>query len=187
MRRLAVFFPGIGYTAEKPLLYHSRRIAERNGYETLKISYTGFPDNVMGDREKMQESCRIALAQTRNLLNNVNLNDLSDVLFIGKSIGTVISAETAFEYGMNDIIRFILYTPLIDVFEYPISNAIVFTGTKDPWTGSDRNPVPDICRKRKLSCHVIPDGNHSLETDNPLHDIEQLQQIMKMTEQFIKG
>ena len=28
MKRLAIVFPGIGYTAEKPLLHYSRRIAE---------------------------------------------------------------------------------------------------------------------------------------------------------------
>ena len=33
MPKLAVIFPGIGYTAYKPLLYYSRRIAANFGYE----------------------------------------------------------------------------------------------------------------------------------------------------------
>ena len=33
MGKLAVIFPGIGYTADKPLLYYSRRIAANLGYE----------------------------------------------------------------------------------------------------------------------------------------------------------
>ena len=49
MKRLAIVFPGIGYTAEKPLLHYSRRIAERFGYETEIVPYSGFPKKVKGD------------------------------------------------------------------------------------------------------------------------------------------
>ena len=52
MKRLAIVFPGIGYTAEKPLLHYSRRIAERFGYETGIVPYSGFPKKVKGDKEK---------------------------------------------------------------------------------------------------------------------------------------
>ena len=33
MKKLAVFFPGIGYTADKPLLYYSRKLAAELDYE----------------------------------------------------------------------------------------------------------------------------------------------------------
>ena len=42
MKKIAVFFPGIGYTADKPLLYFSRRIAAAHGYEIRIMNYTGF-------------------------------------------------------------------------------------------------------------------------------------------------
>ena len=33
MKRLAVFFPGIGYTVDKPLMHYSRRLAEKHGFD----------------------------------------------------------------------------------------------------------------------------------------------------------
>ena len=55
MSKLAVFFPGVGYTVDKPLLHYSRRIAADAGYEIKLLPYTGFPDKVknffgIGDR-----------------------------------------------------------------------------------------------------------------------------------------
>ena len=95
MKRLAIVFPGIGYTAEKPLLHYSRRIAERFGYETGIVPYSGFPKKVKGDKEKMLRSCEIALTQAKEFLAEVCLAPYEDVLFIGKSIGTVAAAEIA--------------------------------------------------------------------------------------------
>lgn len=41
MKKLAVFFPGIGYHCDKPLLYYSRKMAEQNGYdERITLTYT---------------------------------------------------------------------------------------------------------------------------------------------------
>ena len=41
MSKLAVFFPGLGYTTEKPLLHFGLDIVREHGYkECRKISYT---------------------------------------------------------------------------------------------------------------------------------------------------
>ena len=37
--KLAVIFPGIGYTADKPLLYYASRLARHYGYQILAVSY----------------------------------------------------------------------------------------------------------------------------------------------------
>ena len=40
-KKLAVFFPGIGYTVDKPLLYYSRKLAASAGYDIRLLPYTG--------------------------------------------------------------------------------------------------------------------------------------------------
>ena len=35
--KLAVIFPGIGYTADKPLLYYASRLARHYGYQILAV------------------------------------------------------------------------------------------------------------------------------------------------------
>lgn len=37
MKKLAVFFPGIGYTVDKPLMHYSRRLAAEAGFQCLSV------------------------------------------------------------------------------------------------------------------------------------------------------
>lgn len=44
MKKLAIFFPGIGYHCDKPLLYYARKLTQECGYEEsilLSYSYDG--------------------------------------------------------------------------------------------------------------------------------------------------
>lgn len=186
MKRLAVIFPGIGYTAGKPLLHYCRRLAERFGYETVILPYSGFPKKVTGDRDRLRKSCELALKQAKELLADTDLDSFGDVLFIGKSIGTVVAADIAAKSSAKDHIRFIIYTPLEETFSYPLSDAVVFTGSEDPWVGGETSRIPALCGERGIPCFVVPDANHSLETDDPQKDIQNLQEIMRHTAAFIR-
>ncbi len=186
MKRLAVVFPGIGYTAEKPLLYYSRRIAERFGYESLIIPYSGFPKKVKGDRSKLKKSCEIALSQAEEFLAGIDLADYEDILMIGKSIGSVAAANIAAKSSAGDHIRLLLYTPLEETFAYPVRNAIAFTGSADPWAGGEENRIPALCERNEIACMIIEGANHSLETLDPQADIRNLKEIMDRTTGFIR-
>ena len=37
-QKLAVFFPGIGYHNDKPLLYYSQKLAKEFGFECIKVN-----------------------------------------------------------------------------------------------------------------------------------------------------
>ena len=71
MKKLAVLFPGIGYTMDRPLLHFCRRIAANHGYEIKQLHFTGFPSDVRGDREKMELCYILARVQTRDQLLTV--------------------------------------------------------------------------------------------------------------------
>ncbi len=187
MKKLAIFFPGIGYTADKPLLYHSRRLAEAAGYEIRVIRYSGFPKNVRGDPEKMAECYRIARAETRKQLGGGDLAAWDDILLIGKSIGTIIAGRLAAKSAFRDRIRLLLYTPMEDTFRFDFGPALVFTGSEDPWVGRGDSRIPGLCRERGIPCRVIPGGNHSLETGDPLEDLKVLSAVMEETDRFIRA
>ena len=187
MKKLAVFFPGIGYTVDKPLLHYSRRLAAERGYEIKLLPYGGFPHGVKGDREKMAECYRLALAQSEQMLAGVDWTGYDDILFVGKSIGTILAARFAAKSPAQDRIRLVLYTPLEDTFVYPFGRAIVFTGSADPWVGGEKSCIPALCREREIPCFTIPGANHSLETARPVEDIDALHKIMRETERFLRG
>ena len=183
MARLAVFFPGIGYTQDKPLLYYSRRIAAECGYDIRILSYSGFPEKIRGDRRKMEASFRIALSQSEEMLSDLDLTSFEDVLFVGKSLGTIAAAKIASESAAK--IRQIMYTPLEDTFLFQVRNAIAFTGAADPWVGMDNSRISLLCRERNIPCFVIPGANHSLESKDLLADLEHLQMVLRETRKFI--
>jgi len=185
VKRLAVFFPGIGYTLDMPLLYHSRRLAAAAGYEIKLLPYGGFPGNVRGDREKMAECFRLALTQAQAMLVDTHLTAYDDIVFAGKSIGTILAARFAAKSPAGDRIRLVLYTPMEEAFVRPSGRAVAFTGSADPWVGGADGRIPALCKQRGIPCRVIDGANHSLETGDPLRDLDVLRDIMAETERFL--
>jgi len=184
--KLAVIFPGIGYTADKPLLYFGRRIAVDCGYEIRIMDYKGFPPKVKGDRNRMEESFFIALRQAEEMLAGVDFAEYDDVVFIGKSIGTIVAAKIAAESPAKDRIRQVLYTPLEDTFRFPIGEAIAFTGDDDPWVGKENSRIPALCEEQGITYRLVPHANHSLESKDVFADMKELRKVMKETEAFLK-
>ena len=184
MKKLAVFFPGIGYTVDKPLMHYSRRLAADAGFEVLLLPYSGFPQKVKGDRAKMEESYQIALSQSIEMLSGTDFSEFDTILFVGKSIGTIVAAEIASRSPVPERIHYVLYTPLENTFAFPLGSAIAFTGDADPWVKD--GIIPRLCQERDIPCHIIPDANHSLETGDVEEDIDTLKKIMKKTRKFIR-
>lgn len=161
MKKLAVFSPGIGYTVDKPLMYYSRRQASALGYEIRLLPYGGFPDKVKGDRDKMVKSFDMAWSQAQSMMADWNLEDFEEMLFIGKSVGTIVAAAVASQSRVKDRIRLVLYTPLEETFSFPLEDAVVFTGWGDPWVGKEKSRIPELCRERGITCYMYQDANHS--------------------------
>ena len=187
MKRLAVFFPGIGYTVDKPLMYYSRRIAAGLGYEIKLLPYGGFPKKIIGSRERMEASYQIALRQTGEMLSDVDFSAYEELLFVGKSIGTIAAAQTASDPAVKERTRLVFYTPLEETFGFDCGDAIVFTGSADPWVGQKESRIPALSGKKGYPCFLIPEANHSLESGDVQQDLKNLQKIMEETERFIRG
>ena len=185
MSKLAVFFPGIGYTVDKPLMYYSRKLAAEIGYEIRLLSYSGFPEKKRGDDDRMQKSVRIAIDQSREQMKDLDLSAYEDVLFIGKSIGTIASAVLYSESAAKDRIRLILYTPLEETFRFPAAaeGTIVFHGTADPWAKTEE--ITRICEEKGLPLFLTKKANHSLECGKVSKDIKTIREVMKTVEEFI--
>lgn len=179
--KLAVLFPGIGYTCDKPLLYYSARLARQHGYEILPVPYTGFPENVKGDAQKMKEAFSIALAQAEELLQNVNWDSFTQILFISKSVGTAVSAAYADRHHLQ--VRNILFTPLVETFSFLTDGAIAFHGTADPW--ADTDTLRQLAAKRNVPLFLTDQANHSLETGDVVKDLHILETVLQQVAQYI--
>ncbi len=175
----AVLFPGIGYTNDRSLLYFSGRIAASAGYDVIRVSYSGFPKGAKGDSEKMRQCYAIAKEQAEQQLKDVEWD--GDVLFISKSIGTVVASDYAAEHGIDA--GSILFTPLADTFRFPHGRALAFHGTADPW--ADTKEITSLCEEQKLPLYIEKDANHSLETGDVKRDLAILLRAMGVVRDFV--
>ena len=188
MRKLAVIFPGIGYLFDRPLLYYSRKLAENLGYEIVPVYYSGFEKGMKGSAQKMQRAFEQACRQADDILKDVNFSNCADIVFISKSIGTAVAVRYALQNGIAA--RQILYTPVDGTVRFlpelkkSGAGTIAFTGTADPWVTPGY--IEKAFDENAMPLQVVEGTNHSLESGNVIEDIGMLQEIMRITESFLK-
>ena len=185
--KLAVYFPGIGYHCDKPLLYYGRDVAYECGYDKyININYTCDIKNIRGNNDLMRKAFEQLYAQAEEQLEEIEFNENDDVIFISKSIGTVVAAAYAERKGLymkNINLKNVFYTPLELTFDFEAKNGIAFMGTCDPWV--EKEVVVEACRKADLKLYIIKNANHSLEVEDVMVNLENLKKIMEETMKYI--
>ncbi len=178
-KKIAVIFPGMGYHCDKPLLYYSKKIAAKNEYEVIELNYDFEYEVHKSDKEKVFED---AYSKAVEILSEVDFSAYSRIVFIGKSIGTVVAAKYNIDYDV--VAELIIFTPVPETFAF-IQNAdcIIFHGSNDPMCDTDI--VVDYCEENCLTYGVIPKANHSLETGNVIEDIETVKNVMSTVEKIL--
>ena len=181
-RQLAVIFPGMGYNKDKPLLYYSSKLVQGRGYELINIEYHDLPEKVRGDAAKLKIAADMAYDQAAEQLDAFPFSVYEDILFIGKSIGTVIAAKFAMVHDLKT--RQIWYTPVEATFSFGLRNAIAFIGEADPW--SDLSIVRKLADENGITLWTYPECNHSLESADVIRNIEYMNSVMRLTKEFIE-
>ena len=180
--KLAVFFPGLGYNCDKPLLYYSRKLVTKAGYtNTVCLNYRYEKAGIQGNRAKMLEAFDNIYEQAKISLEDIEWEKYDDILFVSKSIGTAVA--TVFANKNNLSVKHVLYTPLEETYMNNFQNAIAFIGTKDPW--SDVSKVITSSQNIGVPIYVIDGANHSLETEDTLNNIKIISEVMEETNKFI--
>lgn len=181
--KLAVFFPGIGYHCDKPLLYYTRELVREYGYDQIiNLNYFCEAQNIRGDEKKIREAGEILYRQTEAQLASIDFDDYEEILFVSKSIGTAVAAAYVMRHNIK--CKNIWYTPLVQTFEFDPHDGIVFTGTHDPWCPKD--VVKNLCVKAQIPCFEYERANHSLEVAAVNDNLQILQQIMEQSLQYIR-
>lgn len=173
--KIAVFFPGIGYHCDKPLLYYSGKIAGQYQYELCRVNYVELS-------RSLDEAFAQALAQAEELLAKIDWSRYEDILFVSKSVGTVVAAAYAKRHGIK--CKNIYYTPVEQTFMFDPQHGIVFHGTDDSWV--ETSVVTAKCREYNLPMHIIEGVNHSLEAqDDAMRNLRILQRVMELTKSYV--
>lgn len=173
--KLMVLFPGMGYTCDKPLLHYAKAYGFLNGYDILCINY----GKMTFDKTKVLSSIAPAYDIAKAALNQIDLIKYKHILFISKSLGTVVAGQLSKEYTWD--IQNIFLTPLKETIPYMNHcKDVTISGDHDPMLSSD-----DLqwIQKQPITSFIYPNANHSLEVeDDPMQSIAYLHQVAKIYE-----
>lgn len=179
--KICVLFPGVGYHCDKPLLYYSGKLAAQDGYEVVKLNFSGFQKGIRGSSEKVGSAADAALSMVEKQLAETDFSVYDEAVFIGKSIGTVACLAYRQKYGIKA--KCILLTPLEQTFEYDAADSTAFHGTSDPW--ADTELIERLCRENDVPLHEYDRANHSLETGDTSCDLKNIVDVMEKLKKLI--
>lgn len=131
----------------------------------------------------MKEAFESLYTQAEKILEEIEWDSYDEILFVSKSIGTIIAAAYAQKHSIQNL-RNIIYTPLVQTFNFEPQNALAFIGTADAW--SDANDIIRLANEQKIPIEVYGNCNHSLECEDTLRNIEILNDVMTKTKDFIR-
>ena len=180
-KNLAVIIPGIGYTKDKPILYYSSKLLKEMGYEIRDVFFSGMPENIMKDDSLKLLVVKLAYEQITEQRSGVKFSEYDNVVFVGKSLGTIATAKYVQDTGINA--KQIWYTPLEKTFEYYVGKTIAFIGDADPW--SDIKKIRALAEEKGADLTVYEACNHSLESGDILRDIGTLEDSLRKMWDFL--
>ena len=178
MDKKAIVFPGVGYTKDRPLLYYAGKLAVKNGYKLKAVDFSGldWSKEKLKDKEFLRKTLERCMAITEKALEDAGDISHDEVVFISKSIGTVVATAYAKTKQINA--KQICFSPLEMIGDHVNeAGAVLFCGDADPYASYP--VIESIAKEKKLRMHRIEGGNHSLETGNIFTDIDNMRMMMQ--------
>ncbi len=178
---LVILLPGIGYTCDKALLDYSKKLACQLGFDVLPIEY-GF----QAARKQLVHSdeFNIVIKETKEIIIKALNEKYKKIIFIGKSIGTLIQASIQ-DKLVGYKIKNIYLTPISETIKAGIKdNSLVILGNADPMIKSESLYM--LRNNSNIKFIEIEGADHSLNIkDDAIKSIEILGTIMKREKEYL--
>ena len=175
-KKIVILFPGANYSTECPLLYYAGFKFEVRGYEKLSISYDNLHKQDKPFEELIIEVGNVVLSQ----LLNFDLTKYDDIVFVSKSVGTIIDGWT--DEKMSNKVRHIYLTPLKETLPYikRKNNIIaVIAGKEDRYL--DAEILKNHCTEDNINLTQIDGAGHSLEVWGDMdRNLQILKEVVKI-------
>ena len=184
---LAVLLPGIGYTLDRSLMDYSKNLAVEKGYDVLPIEYGFQAVRKKIDKDNMKD-VEVVINESYELLKLSLENRYEKVIFIGKSLGTVVQRmleEKIRKENYDGEIINIYLTPIDKTCELGIKeNSLVVCGTKDPMITSENREK--LSHMSNINYIEVDGAGHSLAIKNDvMRSIEALKTVIYAEKEFI--
>ncbi|MEG0439489.1 MAG: alpha/beta family hydrolase [Solibacillus sp.] len=186
---ICVMLSGTGYTYEKPLLYYSTMQMIEADYDLVQIHYS-YDSSCF--KMNPLDFINIIIEDVDSVITEVfSTKKYEQVIFIGKSLGTL---PIAFKYSKAAYFqdaKLILLTPLLQIEGFHESvmesqkDILMIIGTEDVYY--IKESVDALRHKGNVNLIEIDGANHSLEIEptNTKESLIVMEQVMKELNKFL--
>lgn len=185
---LAVIYPGLHYSCDRPLLHYTAQLLINHGLDVLQLNtdYTKPEFQEMPEEDRRHQIYVDSLAAVESGLAQEQYTRL---VLVGKSIGTIPLAYMAAR-DFTQATSLIWFTPLLHKPE--LVQAAARTRHRSMYIAGNNDPIVDpralelIHRSRSAHVHIMVDADHSLEIPGDVHaSILTLGVVMKIIDRFL--
>lgn len=158
---MVVCFPGTGFTCKEALFERCVERFTARGYDSVKLDFSHIP---FREIETMEEAVSVARRAVKRQLSEVDFAEYGDVVWISKSLGTILAALFEEEYAC--VPRQLYLTPLPETLRLirPESSILALVlGTQDRFLTGDA--LAKFCEERNARCCIIDGVDHSLKDE----------------------
>jgi len=158
---IAVCFPGTGFTCKEALFERLAADYAARGYDVIRLDFSHIP---FREIESLEEALAVAQRAVKRQLIHAAFSDYGDVVFLSKSLGTILAAQAERDYGIRP--RHLFLTPLNRTLSLirPETRVIAMVlGTQDRFLTGRALAV--YCEERGIRYCLVDGVNHSLKDD----------------------
>lgn len=187
---LAIFFPGVGYNNDMPLLYYPTELMSQRNIDILRVDYKYNEKEEFANTtfEEKKEWIRAdAITSVENILKK---KEYKKIIIVCKSIGTIAGVETLSAIDKLQKAEVIWLTPLCHNEEIvnrlnSIENrSLIIIGTGDKCFVQQN--LDKLKEKGNYEVMEIPDADHSLEIKgDTIRSVQVMKEILLGIQEFI--
>ncbi len=187
--KLAVIYPGMRYTCDKPLLYFTTELLLSKGFDVLQL-WSNYGNKQFEQLSQAEKTIQIISDGQALLGAGRQAAAYTRVLLCGKSLGTLTMAFILNEDPDLTGLMTVWFTPLIHL--PPVSESILhicspaFVAGSMADTTFTPGPIEQIKSKSHITTFITDQADHSLEfPGDSLHSIHILDQLITKLSGFI--
>jgi hypothetical protein len=187
--KLAILYPGMRYTCDRPLLYFTTELLLSKGYDVLQL-WSDYNSPQFKDLSQSEKTIQIIADGQALLETGRKSGTYMHYVLCGKSLGTITMAFILQSEPELEQLRTVWFTPLIHL--PPVAESILAQTSPAFIAGSladstfSSGPIDQIKSKPNTTIYTVEKADHSLEIPgDTLRSLHILDQAINRLSEFI--
>lgn len=188
-KKIALLYPGLRYSCDKPLLHYTTEILLDRGFDVLQL-WADYDNPEFQSFSQAEQTVQLIEDGKALLQAGLKSSSYSELILVGKSLGTLTIAFILSQ-GVNfPEIKTIWFTPLL--YLPPVSQSVleltgpVFIAGSQADQTFDYPASSQLSEKPNIIMNIIEDADHSLEIPgDPIRSTQILSSLMANLLEFL--